>query len=460
MQTRYLYLLRIILGISDFALLNLCFYLGFYLANKYGHSVNFSIYSENILTCNLIWFVSTGFFRLYTIPVLQSLETIYRFTWRSVVLHGVLFISILFFANQDNVSRLFVLTFYGLTIFSFLMSRFMGTIIEMILMKHFGIRKTVAVLGMNSGGFRLASYLEQQKNVHFQGFLGEEGFYVDESGELIPAAARQLKLAATSGVKEVYVAITPDRLQDAPQLIKEAEKQCIRLKFVPDMNAHITPFQISYMGEFPILSVRHEPLEDIQSRVKKRFFDVVFSLLVIVFVISWLYPLLALIIKIQSPGPVLFKQMRSGRDNQPFWCYKFRSMHVNAHSESTQAHKGDSRITAIGRFMRRTSLDEFPQFFNVLFGNMSIAGPRPHMLNHTEEYRAIIDQYMVRQFLKPGITGWAQVNGYRGETKDPSLMQKRVEHDIWYMENWSAMLDLRIVFITIFSILKGEENAF
>ena len=226
------------------------------------------------------------------------------------------------------------------------------------------------------------------------------------------------------------------------------------------MNANITPFQINYMGEFPVLSVRHEPLEDMQSRVKKRLFDVVFSLLVIVFIISWLYPLLALIIKIQSPGPVLFKQLRSGRDNQPFWCYKFRSMHVNANSDSKQAHKGDSRITAIGRFMRKTSLDEFPQFVNVLFGNMSIVGPRPHMLNHTEEYRAIIDQYMVRQFLKPGITGWAQVNGYRGETKDPSLMQKRVEHDIWYMENWSAMLDLRIVFITIFSILKGEENAF
>lgn len=460
MQTRYLYLLRIILGISDFALLNLCFYLGYYLANKYGQPIDISVYQLHVLQCNLIWLISTGFFSLYTIPVIQNLESIYRATWRAIVLHGVLFISILFFAHQDNFSRVFIITFYSLTILSFLLSRFTGTAFEMMLMKHFYIRKPVAVLGMNSGGFRLASYLEQQKNVHFQGFLGEEGFYVDESGELIPAAAQQLRLAATSGVKEVYVALTAGQLQDAPQLLKEAERQCIRLKFVPDMIADITPFQINYMGEFPVLSVRHEPLEDMQSRVKKRLFDVVFSLSVIVFVISWLYPLLALIIKIQSPGPVLFKQLRSGRNNVPFWCYKFRSMHINPNSDNMQAQKNDPRITGIGRFMRRTSLDEFPQFFNVLFGSMSIAGPRPHMLNHTEEYRAIIDQYMVRQFLKPGITGWAQVNGYRGETKDPSLMQKRVEHDIWYMENWSAMLDLRIVFITIFSILKGEENAF
>lgn len=303
MQTRYLYLLRIILGISDFAILNLCFYLGFYLANKYGQPVEISSYRHHILTGNLIWLTSTSFFRLYTIPVIQSLESIYRATWRAIVLHGVLFISMLLFAYQYDFSRVFILTFYSLTILSFLLSRFTGTAIEMMLMKNFGIRKMVAVLGKNSGGFRLATYLEQQKSVQFQGFLGEEGYYVDENGELIPAAYRQLKLAATSGVKEVYVALTSDRLQDAPQLIKEAERQCIRLKFVPDMSAYSTPFQINYMGEFPVLSVRHEPLEDIQNRVKKRLFDVIFSLLMIVFVISWLYPLLALIIKIQSPGP-------------------------------------------------------------------------------------------------------------------------------------------------------------
>jgi lipopolysaccharide/colanic/teichoic acid biosynthesis glycosyltransferase len=135
-------------------------------------------------------------------------------------------------------------------------------------------------------------------------------------------------------------------------------------------------------------------------------------------------------------------------------------MKCNDASDKRQATRDDDRVTKIGKFMRRTSLDELPQFFNVLLGDMSVMGPRPHMLNHTEQYRAIIDKYMVRQFLKPGISGWAQVNGYRGETKDPILMEKRVQHDIWYMENWSVMLDIKILFMTIINMLKGEENAF
>ena len=157
---------------------------------------------------------------------------------------------------------------------------------------------------------------------------------------------------------------------------------------------------------------------------------------------------------------MFFKQLRSGRDNKPFWCYKFRSMKVNSNSDTIQATKLDARITKIGAFLRKTSLDEFPQFFNVLKGDMSIVGPRPHMLKHTEKYSAIINQFMVRQFLKPGVTGWAQVNGYRGETKNIEQMEKRVEYDIWYMERWSSMLDIRIIFMTIINIFRGEEQAF
>ena len=129
-------------------------------------------------------------------------------------------------------------------------------------------------------------------------------------------------------------------------------------------------------------------------------------------------------------------------------------------STAEMAKQAASPITSVGKFLRKTSLDELPQFFNVLLGYMSVIGPRPHMLSHTEQYSKIIDKYMVRQFLKPGISGWAQINGYRGETKDPQLMQKRVEHDIWYMENWSLMLDVKIVFFTIINVFRGEENAY
>jgi lipopolysaccharide/colanic/teichoic acid biosynthesis glycosyltransferase len=162
----------------------------------------------------------------------------------------------------------------------------------------------------------------------------------------------------------------------------------------------------------------------------------------------------------QSKGPVLFKQLRSGRNDEPFWCYKFRSMKVNDASDKKQATKDDDRITPIGKFLRRSSLDEMPQFFNVFMGSMSVVGPRPHMLKHTEEYKAIINQYMVRQFLKPGITGWAQVNGFRGETKATEDMENRVKCDIHYLENWDSMFDVKIIFMTVLNVMHGEDNAF
>jgi putative colanic acid biosynthesis UDP-glucose lipid carrier transferase len=186
----------------------------------------------------------------------------------------------------------------------------------------------------------------------------------------------------------------------------------------------------------------------------------VFSGAVMLFILSWLIPLLALLVKLESRGPVFFVQHRTGRNNETFRCLKFRSMYVNNDANSKQATRNDRRFTKIGRILRKTNLDEMPQFFNVFMGDMSIVGPRPHMLKHTEEYSAIIQKYMIRHFLKPGITGWAQVNGYRGEITDELHLRKRIEHDIWYMENWSVYLDLRIIFLTVFNTIKGDKNAF
>jgi exopolysaccharide biosynthesis polyprenyl glycosylphosphotransferase len=206
--------------------------------------------------------------------------------------------------------------------------------------------------------------------------------------------------------------------------------------------------------------VRAEPLENLLNRAIKRCFDIVFSVFIILFVFSWLFPILAILIKLESRGPVFFTQVRSGHNNNPFKCYKFRSMYVNGDADKRQATRNDSRVTKIGAFIRRTSLDELPQFFNVLIGNMSVVGPRPHMLNHTQEYSELIDMFMVRHFLKPGITGQAQVKGFRGETKTVEDMNQRVEADLWYLENWSFLLDLKIIFLTVRNSLVGEENAF
>ena len=192
----------------------------------------------------------------------------------------------------------------------------------------------------------------------------------------------------------------------------------------------------------------------------KRAFDVVFSLGVIVFVFSWLFPLLGLLVKLSSRGPVFFKQMRLGKDNQEFVCWKFRSMRMNVDADVKQATKNDPRVTAVGRFLRKSNLDEMPQFINVLFGHMSVVGPRPHPLRLNDQYRDIIDKYMVRHFVRPGITGWAQVSGFRGETRTPELMERRVELDVWYLENWSFWLDLKIVVKTVTNMFGKDANAY
>jgi lipopolysaccharide/colanic/teichoic acid biosynthesis glycosyltransferase len=179
-----------------------------------------------------------------------------------------------------------------------------------------------------------------------------------------------------------------------------------------------------------------------------------------VLVFSWLYPIIAIAIKLNSRGPVFFRQRRTGQNNQEFWCFKFRTMHINDEADHKQASRNDSRITAVGAFLRRTSLDELPQFLNVLRGEMSIVGPRPHMLKHTEEYSKVIGKFMARHFVKPGVTGLAQSKGYRGETKDIIDMKNRVKLDRFYIENWSFLLDIKIIIQTIFELLRTSEKAY
>jgi Undecaprenyl-phosphate glucose phosphotransferase len=463
MRTRYLYLLRAIVFLSDVLLLNACYFLAFYFVDKFRKELSVDIYTHFLIVYNLCWLLSTSLFSLYTARTIRRLEDIYRGSWRSLISHGFLLALYIVSTKNTLYSRQFLFFLYSMLCGTFLVSRFIITIIDLRYRRSFHTRRSVAILGFNATGIRLAQYFQSHPNdFRFEGILDEDkALFIDEKGKINDRMLEGIKIAAKKDIKEIYAAIPPTMLTEARPMLREAERQCVRLKFVPDLSsAMASRFRVSYMDDFAVLSLRPEPLENISNRFKKRLFDIVFSLAVIVLLLSWLYPLLAIIIKLQSPGPTFFKQLRSGRDNKSFWCFKFRSMHVNKESDIRQASKDDDRITPIGRFMRRTSVDELPQFFNVLRGEMSVVGPRPHMLRHTEQYSAIIDQFMVRHFLKPGITGWAQVTGLRGETKDPALMAKRVERDIWYLERWSLMLDVRIIFMTIYSTIKGNEKAF
>ena len=218
--------------------------------------------------------------------------------------------------------------------------------------------------------------------------------------------------------------------------------------------------KFEYYDYIPVLSLRDIPLDDPINAFLKRTFDIFFSLLVIIGLLSWLTPILAILITLESKGPVFFRQTRNGIDNREFYCYKFRSMAPNKNADSIMATKNDMRITKIGKFIRKTSIDELPQFYNVLFGTMSVVGPRPHMVKHTNEYSFKIDKYMVRHFVKPGITGLAQVRGYRGEIEQESDILNRTKFDIFYIENWSMFLDLKIILQTFLNAIRGEDKAY
>lgn len=270
-----------------------------------------------------------------------------------------------------------------------------------------------------------------------------------------------LQFVRKNEVSDIYCTLSPEEHPEMYELAYAAEKYFVHFKFVPDYTSFVRKsILVDYVGDLPLLSLRKQPLENTVNRLQKRALDLVVSALVIVFILSWLVPLLAILIKMDSEGPVFFRQLRSGKNNKPFWCIKFRTLRQNPLSDQVQVTRDDSRVTKLGAFLRKTNLDEMPQFLNVLLGHMSVVGPRPHMLKHTEEFYAMHKNYMIRHFVKPGVTGLAQVNGFRGEIRRPELLKKRVEHDIMYLENWSLMEDVRIILKTIFVSLRGDENAY
>ncbi|WP_396179210.1 exopolysaccharide biosynthesis polyprenyl glycosylphosphotransferase [Flavobacterium sp.] len=262
-------------------------------------------------------------------------------------------------------------------------------------------------------------------------------------------------------IDEMYCSLFDLTNPQVNDLIDFADNNLKILKFLPDNKEFFARnLKLDYYGYIPILSLRNIPLDDIINQVLKRTFDIVFSLIIIFFVLSWLIPILAIFIKSESKGPIFFMQMRNGLNYKEFNCYKFRSMRLNEIADLEQVSKNDPRITKIGRFMRKTSIDELPQFFNVFLGEMSVVGPRPHMVSHTEMYARKVDKFMVRHFIKPGITGLAQTNGFRGEVENDQDIIYRVKYDIFYMENWSLLLDLKIILMTLVNAIKGEEKAY
>ena len=264
-----------------------------------------------------------------------------------------------------------------------------------------------------------------------------------------------------NNIDEIYGSLNTLNSTDLDGLIHFADNNLKTIKLLPDSkNRMLRNLAVEYYGYLPIISLRTIPLDkEINTRLK-HFFDVVFSLFVILTVLSWLTPILGLLIKLESRGPIFFKQRRNGLNYKEFYCYKFRSMRLNSEADLEQVQKNDPRVTKFGKILRKFSLDELPQFFNVVLGDMSVVGPRPHMVSHTEMYAKSVDKFMVRHFIKPGITGLAQINGCRGEVENEKDILNRVKFDIFYIENWSILLDVKIIIATVVNAIKGEKKAY
>lgn len=259
---------------------------------------------------------------------------------------------------------------------------------------------------------------------------------------------------------ELYVCLSRREKDTIRRLSRFCDHHVVRFYYVPvSVETLDIDLKRELLDDLEVFTTYENPLENPWNKLLKRTFDIVMS---IVFLIptALIFPFVWLIMKIQSPGPLLFKQARTGIDGKTFNCYKFRSMHVNADADKLQATKDDPRKYPFGNFMRKANIDELPQFINVLKGDMSIVGPRPHMLAHTEQYSELIEKYMVRHFVKPGVTGWAQVTGFRGETKELWQMEGRVKRDIWYIEHWSIWLDIRIIWMTLKTMFIHDKNAY
>jgi putative colanic acid biosysnthesis UDP-glucose lipid carrier transferase len=331
-------------------------------------------------------------------------------------------------------------------------------------------QKKILIIGAGRTGMAFFDIIKNQRHLGYEvvGFLDDEvkphlnGSYLGNLEKIDEYVSTNM-----TEFDEVVVALPNAANEKIKHIADIVGNHAVKLRIIPAYHELInSQYRISTFADFPMITLRDEPLDNIHNRVIKRIFDIIFTLFVLVFVCSWLFPIVALAIMIDSKGPVFFIQERWGRKNKKIKCYKFRSMYTHSKDVSEkdgkyqQASKNDSRITRVGRILRKTNLDEFPQFINVLLGEMSVIGPRPHPTPLNLESKQVIHNYLVRHLVKPGISGWAQVNGFRGETADPQKMHSRVKYDIWYIENWSPWLDLRIIFLTIWGTLKGDKNAF
>ena len=418
---------------------------------------------ENIDPLIFVVFMSVSWILL---SIYSNFYEVYRYTrvvfiFALAIRQGILFLLLIFaffgFYNHYDISASTIVKFALSSLLLIILFKFT---IYYLLQKYradFGgnYRNTV-ILGKNKKTRDLKEFFLKNPELGYS-YKGTFSF----NGDAEQSLKECFEYIRNEKIDEIYCSISELNSEQINEVVDFADNNLKILKFIPDnKEIYSKKLKYEYYDYLPILSLRSIPLQDSINQVLKRIFDIAFASVVIIFILSWLTPLVAIFIKLESKGPVFFKQSRNGFNYKEFDCYKFRSMTPNEDAHLYQATRGDQRVTKVGKFIRKTSIDELPQFFNVLFGDMSVVGPRPHMVSHTDMYAKRIDKFMVRHFVKPGITGLAQVSGFRGEVESDKDIIGRVKYDIFYIENWSLLLDLKIIFQTFLNVVKGEDKAY
>lgn len=457
------YLIQWFVGIGDLLVVNALLFVVSYLLGDYYTQAISSNLREVILLLNFCYFFSVYFVPIQLHKSVIFLEKIVQRALLMVTFLVILFATCLMFLNVGDQLATFLLLYYLSLVVVLSLWRIIVRVTLKIYRKKGYNFKRVIIVGAGKNGMELYRIMKEELAYGFNvmGFFDDNLALKDVLPNYLGMTYEVEQFVLDNDVDEIYFTLPGTQDQKMLRLLNFSEKHMIRFYIIPEFYRIVKKSMImQVMESVPLLTVRREPLQAAYNRVLKRTFDIVFSLGVLFTIYPVMYVIVGILIKMSSPGPILFKQKRTGIYGEEFNCYKFRTMRVNQQADLLQAQQNDPRKTKIGDFLRRTNLDEFPQFVNVLAGDMSVVGPRPHMLKHTEQYSAIIDKYMVRHLVKPGLTGWAQVTGYRGETRTLEQMEGRVKRDVWYLENWSFFLDLKIIVVTVWNMFKGERNAY
>jgi len=466
MQTRRK-LLKTLRQIADITVIIFSFILASIISYEYNKVIlSFQNISLLIIIIGL-WSIFSNNFRLYDEFRSRNFAIEASILFKVILSLSISTIVFLFISKDDGYSRFFVTIFSIIALFFLLIERAIFRRVLKYLRANGKNIRNILVVGAGEVGERLLYTIKENPNFGYRifGFLDDEkksflnGNYLGKIEDLD-------NVLRDNSIDDVIIALPNYAMDKIECVVRICEQHTTRVRIIPDYFKVLKErYDISMFGKFPIISVREDKVNELVWRFTKRILDLVITLISFIFLFSWIFPIISIFIKISSKGPIFFVQERWGRDNKRFKVIKFRSMVVESkdtdiNGKYKQATKDDPRITKIGAFLRKTNLDELPQFINVLIGDMSLVGPRPHPGPLNEESRDKVKQYMLRHLVKPGITGWAQINGYRGETKDIRLMEKRVEYDIWYIENWNIWLDIQIIYLTLWNMVKGDPNAY